>query len=219
MKTFKCLPGALLIVLLVATISHANILLNGDFESNSASATLYNLSNTNFNAVVANVTAFGTAGEIDLVMNGDYGISPQSGNWKLGVHTQSGGNFDGFTFDLLSPIVSGVAYELTFYAAKNIFATLPSEIQIGISNSSTDFGALIFQGSATSTNAWTKFDYTFNAPTNALFLTVRSGQPETYSFVDNFSLNTATSVPEPATMLLLGSGLLGLVGLRKRFNA
>jgi type VI secretion system secreted protein VgrG len=33
-----------------------------------------------------------------------------------------------------------------------------------------------------------------------------------------FSGGPATSVPEPATMLLLGSGLAGLVALRKRFN-
>ena len=43
-----------------------------------------------------------------------------------------------------------------------------------------------------------------------------SGSNVHFSFVVGES--TSTPVPEPATMLLLASGLVGLVGLRKRFK-
>jgi len=38
------------------------------------------------------------------------------------------------------------------------------------------------------------------------------------TFQYNTSVNTANPIPEPSTMILLGSGLLGLVGLRKKFK-
>lgn len=151
--------------------------MNGDFENNSASVTAFNLSNAGFNATVADATAFGTAEEIDLVTGVDFGIAPQSGDWKLGLHTQQvTGLFDAFSLSLSSGVVSGTSYDLQFYGALLAdFNNATGPIEIGLSSSSTAFGTLIFSGTPTSADSWTLFSSTFIAPVSGSFLTVRTG--------------------------------------------
>ena len=57
--------------------------------------------------------------------------------------------------------------------------------------------------------------------TNSILFTVESIRLEGFSndgYADNlnFSLNPVTTVPVPATVWLLGSGLIGLIGMRKK---
>lgn len=207
MKRTLVAAFGLVAVIGVARADAASIILNGDFENNTAPGTLFNMGNAQVDATVADVTAFGTAQEIDLVTGLAFGIAPQSGNWKLGMHTQDLGAFDAFSFDLSANVVSGQSYTLSFWAAQS--PGLLSGVEIGLSSSATSFGTLIFTANPTSPQAWDQFIHAFVAPVDASFLTVRSSFASgRYVFVDNFSLEAGQQVvPEPATLLMLGAGL------------
>jgi hypothetical protein len=196
----------------------ASIILNGSFENNSAASTQFNMSNAAFSATVADATAFGAAQEIDLVTGLDFGIAPIDGDWKLGLHTQVSLIQDAFSMSLSSGIVAGTSYDLSFSGALLGFGSIAGNIEIGVSNSASAFGTLVFAGTPASDLFWSSFASTFVAPVSGSFLTVRTeAQPNVYVFVDDFSLDASGDpVPEPATLFLLGSGLLGLAARRRR---
>ncbi len=198
----------------MATRAQANLIINGDIEDNTAFGSTFNMTNAIFNTKVANATAFGTSEEIDLVTGSGYGIAPQSGDWKLGLHQAATTNVDAFSLDLSSPVISGNTYALQFFAAGlATTTTYPfGSVEIGLSSSATNFGTLIFSGAPTSIEVWTQFDHGFVAPVNASFLTVRNAtETDMYAFVDNFSL-----IPEPATVALLGFGSLTLLRRKRK---
>src|SRR2546421_3599977 len=144
---------AVLLALCTARSAQADLILNGNFENNTAGATMFNMSNATYNATVANSTAFGTAQEIDLITGTDFGIAPQSGKWKLGIHTQvNPANFDAFSLTLASPLVTGDLYDLSFYATNSPTGFQnagPGPVEIGLSTSATSFGTLIFSSPVT----------------------------------------------------------------------
>lgn len=86
MRSLAAGSGALGL-LLVASQAHANLILNGNIENNTAAATMFNMTNATFDATVSDATAFGVSEEIDLVTGTDFGVAPQSGSWKLGLHS------------------------------------------------------------------------------------------------------------------------------------
>ncbi len=189
--------------------SGQNLILNGDFENNGATASLYNLSNDLFNSLVYNATAFGNGQEIDLMTTDTtYGLPPESGLWKVAIHKAgypNSGTDDAFSFTLSAPVLPGQQYALSFYGQLVPTVDNPGNgpVQIGLSSSPTNFGTLVFTGTP-ATDAWTHLVGTFTAPLNAGYLTVQidPGAIPTWAHIDNFSL---TLVPEPGTLTLLSS--------------
>jgi hypothetical protein len=57
---------------------------------------------------------------------------------------------------------------------------------------------------------------TLNQQFNAIALAFAFGDGQTIQAVDNVSVNA--SVPEPATMLLVGLGLIGIAGVKRRMH-
>jgi hypothetical protein len=189
-----------------------NLVLNGDFEENAFTSTQFNLSNAAFNAGVPNAHAFGTAEEIDLPMNGAFGLLPQHGHWKAGLALKigTGAPFDALSLLFSAPLVAGQAYELDLFLA-GLAGRSPAHLSVGLSNVADDFGRHLDEFVGGSATDWTSFTRRFVADSDALYLTLRArGAPSDYTFVDNISLVAleVSVVPEPGVLALVAAALL-----------
>ena len=122
--------------------AHATMIINGDFETNTAITTSPNVPNATLNTLISSITAFGPGSEIDLVTGTGFGIAPQSGSWKIGMNSQVGTPYDALSFDLSSSIVGGSSYDLQLFLAGESLLTL-GPLEVGISTFATSFGSLV----------------------------------------------------------------------------
>ena len=169
-----------------------NLIVNGDFEDHTGLPCQDNLSNDSFNLVVANATAFGGAQEIDVYSDpaGCYGLPAISGSTKVALHSRrSTGGVDAFSFDLSAAVTSGASYTLSFWVQTvTDFDPQIPDVEVGLSNSPTSFGALVYTATPPTPDQWRHFSTTFVAPVDATWLTVRVGQGGGWDHVDGFTL-------------------------------
>lgn len=170
----------------------AQSILNGDFEINTASADVMSYPNTTYNSYMAYSTAFGTADQIDILTSDHCGLA-QHGNWYLGLAYKSlSGNTDALSLELSNELVCGNIYTITYHdrgcteGSTGIVA-----LDIGVSPSSNNFGTLVFQGTLPIDSVWSEKSFSFIAPTNGLYITIRAAIGSFTSdwiHVDNFTL-------------------------------
>ena len=132
----------------------AQAFLNGSFETNTAAACDYNMSNASFNTKMANATAYGLGGELDIMQTTcPYGPS-QSGTWFAALACPSG-NTDAFTMMLSAPLTAGVTYTMSFWDKGDIGCCPPGmPVIIGISTVAGAYGTTIYTGTVTTTGVW-----------------------------------------------------------------
>ena len=147
----------------------------------------------------------------DNLFTGPFGNSYDSPNGSSSVDSSSGLSSVTFThtddFNFLS-------FDASSFAINDTFSPTFSSTSLTVEgyNNGTLVDSLLFNLSATS---FTNFAVNLSGVDEIRFLSDSSGL---FWVADNFEVDvlSASPVPVPATVWLLGSGLIGLVGLRKK---
>ena len=162
---------------------------NGDFENTTASSDQINLSNSALNAMLHNVTAFGSYGDVDIICSSTYGGGgAKNGKWYIAL---TGGRTDIVALRLTEPLKKNKIYTLSFYDRKD--RNHPTQpVSIGISNSNSNEGKLVYTSdSFPEVNKWSKRTCTIKASNNEQFITVfmESGSVSDWVNIDHFTLS------------------------------
>ncbi len=186
--------GLLLSTLMISNKADAQAFLNGNFEINTCTAGVdqINLSNVAFNAAMANTTAFGSFGDMDIITTATYSGLAQSGLWYVAF---TGGGTDAIAMQLTTPLVAGNTYSICFYDRADANFT-PMPVQIGVSATNNSFGTIVYTASAAATvGVWTQRTATFVAPLAGQYITVQTtGALGNWTQTDNFTFCCSASV-------------------------
>ena len=159
-------------------------------------------------------------GSANYSNNGLTASSPTGGNY---IASDGDSNFHGAISQMITGLSVGSTYQLSFdWGATQFY---------GYSGNTTDAWQVTLGGDTKTTGTITTASHGFSAWRTATMTFTATGATELLSFLaigtpngepptlllDNVSLvATSTSVPEPASLAVLGAGLLGFAAFRRR---
>ena len=193
----------ILLMMIIISKSYGQTFLNGNFEINTAVTDQINLINSQYNNFMTNSIAFGNyngggpnGGNMDIITSSSFcGSFAQSGNWYVCL---TGGGTDAISLKLSAPLVTGNYYTISFYDRFGAPpATVVHPFQIGLSLTDTTFGSLIYTAPNADSCLWQLRTFTFLAPNNGLYVTVKISAGSTgdvWCHIDNFSISETTSI-------------------------
>ncbi len=191
-------PPIICAFLLAANAASAqNIVLNGDFEANSATGCHFQLANSDFDAIMQNCRAFGdlfggtgALDVLDAVGSCGYGASGPVGPTKVALECDGSPFTDAFSLALESQVIAGDDYRLSFWDYRHILPWYsgPAVLEIGVSSEPLSFDTLL-EAFAVSNTAFARHESNFVAAAGGRYLTLRlQGNSECWIHVDGFEL-------------------------------
>ncbi len=206
---------------LAVPLAHANLITNGSFETPVVSAYASFSTGGSF----AGWSVVGAQGSVAIVSGAytqdGFSFVSQAGAQWLDLTGISSNKATGV--QQVVATIPGATYDLSFYVGNvydptnsadyGLFGTT-STVNLLI-NGSPVLAATNTQGAGSTTQIWQLFTTSFTDTGASTTLAFIKGDPSTdnNNGLDNIAL---TAVPIPAAVWLLGSGLLGLVGVARR---